>query len=295
MIIYYFNINFRCNSACTFCYSHNTGPGNKDRDITIKDFRSYLGDRGLSGKDRVIINGGEPLMHPGFMDLINFLLPIGCEVLIYTNGRLLDRFDLSALSQRFRFVIPIHGDEKCHDGITRTKGSLAQAIRGIESLDGLRCTCDLKVILNHQTVYQQAKFDSLLLTIGTLKYNGNLHLTHMAHTRNAMMNHIPPLAPLPTAERVSQVVQWAMDHKVKIKVFDTCISKAMASHDYAYHPYREGIRVFYKDFSQSREIYLKRKLNRQCTGCAFRYFCKSAVDEYHALTFENLDIHDGLE
>ena len=94
MDIHYFNITYTCNSNCIFCYSHNTiHSGNVHKEISYIDFTDYLTRKKVCSHDRVIINGGEPFLHTQIIDILKFLEGIKCEVLIYTNGRLLTKYD----------------------------------------------------------------------------------------------------------------------------------------------------------------------------------------------------------
>ena len=88
--IFYFNITYGCNSNCIFCYSHNTCHNNTSHnEMTADVFKKYIEERNVSEHDRIIINGGEPLLHTQIEEILHLLNSYNCEVLIYTNGRLL--------------------------------------------------------------------------------------------------------------------------------------------------------------------------------------------------------------
>ena len=88
--IFYFNITYGCNSNCIYCYSHNTYHNSVSyKEIELNEFLNYIDDNNISKKDRVIINGGEPLLYPYLKDLIYFAKH-ECnieDISITTNGQ----------------------------------------------------------------------------------------------------------------------------------------------------------------------------------------------------------------
>ena len=61
--VYYFNINYLCDNKCIFCYSHNTNNLKTESIITLKEIIKTINKYKISEKDRLILNGGEPLLH----------------------------------------------------------------------------------------------------------------------------------------------------------------------------------------------------------------------------------------
>lgn len=165
MDIHYFNITYTCNSNCIFCYSHNTiHSGNVHKEISYIDFTDYLTRKKVGSHDRVIINGGEPFLHTQIINILKFLVSIKCEVLIYTNGRLLTKYDFSFLNEKFRFVIPFHGYRELHDNITRVRGSYDEMYNGVEYLKNFKCKVDMKIVINNEMVMDEYIFYKSLIS-----------------------------------------------------------------------------------------------------------------------------------
>ena len=296
MNIYYFNITYGCNSNCIFCYSHNTVHISQNhRAITFTQFKSYMEEKKVSSMDRIIINGGEPLLHPELMTMLHYLDEKDCEVLIYTNGRLLSKFNFSFLDDKFRFVVPIHGDSALHDRITQVPGSFTETQSGIDSLYQSNCRCDLKIILNEYIIQFHEEFERLLGQLSKLNFRGCYHLTQMADTRLSRANGCMSISWNDSAPLVAEFVDWSLDRGINVKVFDTCIRKVQQLEQSLLQVIASPIRVFFKDQSQYREIYLSRAIDESCQSCEYRAKCKSAVDEYHALLFTPSGVYDDLE
>ncbi len=174
--IFYFNITYGCNSNCVFCYSHYN-------EISFGDFFDYLEQQQLAPDDRVIINGGEPFLHTEIDLILSELAGYDCEVLVYTNGRLLARHDLSALSKKYRFVVPIHGYETIHDFITGVNGSYQETLNGLRSLiETTKCLVDIKIIINNTMLSEDYTGKILIGSLSKVRFNHAVHITKMADT-----------------------------------------------------------------------------------------------------------------
>ena len=296
MNIYYFNITYGCNSNCVFCYSHNTiHTANNHRDLSFVEFKSYLDEKQVSVDDRVIINGGEPLLHPDLMNMLHYLNGKACEVLIYTNGRLLSHYDFSFLDDKLRFVVPIHGNTSLHDRITKIPGSLEETLSGIDSLYQSNCHCDLKIILNEYMIKDEWEYEILLNLLAKLRFHGGIHLTQMADTSISKANGCMSISWNAAAPLVAEFVDWALNLGINVSVFDTCIYKIKQLKEFPIVLSAPPIRVFFKDQTQYREINLSRAVDINCQNCSYCELCKSAVDEYHVLRFTQSAIYDDLE
>jgi organic radical activating enzyme len=78
-----------CNRDCEYCVIHNNNihpifdyDGHKK---LVEDFRD---ERGLL----IHIYGGEPLIHPDIINIVNFFIELECEVVILTNADFIEKF-----------------------------------------------------------------------------------------------------------------------------------------------------------------------------------------------------------
>ena len=293
MNIYYFNLTYTCNSDCVFCYSHNTlHSGNVFREITFQDFSEYIRERGVCETDRVIINGGEPLLHTQFLGIIDILKKLGCETLIYTNGRLLDRFNFGFLGPQFRFVIPIHGYKELHDQITRRVGSYDQMVLGIDHLQKYCCLVDVKIIMNNSMIRDDIEFGKTVQSIDKLNFNNAIQITKMADTIVSLKNGCESISLNAAAEYTSKLFDYYKGRAVVLKIFDTCIKKMKVT---AYNDNLFVLKVFFKDYAQEWDFRIKAPSNNCRNSCTMSRFCASAVDDYRVLEYKNGKFYKGLE
>ena len=283
MDIHYFNITYTCNSNCIFCYSHNTiHSGNVHKEISYIDFTDYLTRKKVCSHDRVIINGGEPFLHTQIIDILKFLDGIKCEVLIYTNGRLLTKYDFSFLNDKFRFVIPFHGYKELHDKITRVKGSYDEMYSGVEHLRKFECKVDMKIILNDEMVSDANMFEKSLKSLESFHYNNALHITKMADTKVSIRNRCRSITNEDAALYTAKTFYYFKDKVSCIKIFDTCISDIAISD---YNDEIASINVWFKDNIKESSVELNHR-NISCrNNCKYFQECVSAVGEYTVLEY----------
>ena len=125
------NITNKCNLACRHCYLQDAGKLEIDLDIFEKAVSQFETMGGL----KLMISGGEPLIHSRFWDLMEILPSYELRVVILSNGTLIDRRTARKLSRYVHEVqISIDGIHS-HD-ILRGKGSFDRSMKGISNVCG---------------------------------------------------------------------------------------------------------------------------------------------------------------
>jgi len=83
-----------CNRNCPYCFAEsrmdqsrkNSNSQKTDRNITKKNYLSYLDFLDNSKDKKLKLLGGEPTLHPRFIELVNIGLDRNFEITIFTNG-----------------------------------------------------------------------------------------------------------------------------------------------------------------------------------------------------------------
>lgn len=295
--IYYFNITYGCNSNCIFCYSHNTRHNNiSHNEIPFDVFKKYIEEKNVSEHDRIIINGGEPLLHTHIKEILYSLISYNCEVLIYTNGRLLNTISLDKFNHRFRFIVPIHGHMELHDSITGVEGSYYETVRGMRCFEkNVDCKLDLKVILNSGMVHSEELFTKTLMSFSNIYFNNAVHLTKMADTIISKRNNCVSIDNNITSKHMERFYLYFKKKANIIKIFDTCIKDLEVLKDKELYQKLEDFKVYFKDKNQESEIILGKPVLSCSCFCKKRDFCISAVGEYRVLELYKDKIYENLE
>lgn len=129
-----FEITYRCNHLCTFCY--NSPDGSKE--LTTPQIFDALRKISDFGVLYLTLTGGEPMVHKDFFKIAEEVTRLGMALRIYSNGYLLGdekNVDRIAALKPFEVEISLHGARaETHEALTRIKGSFDRTIRGIRLL-----------------------------------------------------------------------------------------------------------------------------------------------------------------
>lgn len=121
-------ITYRCNLSCKHCYLGAAKPVDMPLALVGKVMEEFREMQGL----RLLLSGGEPMMHPNFWELNNRLPEYPFRSALITNGSFISA--TSAHELRFQEIqVSLDGLEKGHEAL-RGRGSFSKALRGIHNL-----------------------------------------------------------------------------------------------------------------------------------------------------------------
>lgn len=132
----YLHLTERCNLHCSYCYFfavHNQL--NRSVDIPFALACEALQEAKEKGVTHVIVTGGEPLLHPRFLEILDCAKSLGFQVELLTNGTLVTR----ELARELREVCDLvtvsldSSDPSAHDE-HRGRGSHACAVAAVRFL-----------------------------------------------------------------------------------------------------------------------------------------------------------------
>ena len=164
-----------CNNRCLFCLDADTPA---DKILPPAELRLDI-DRGIDvrGAKRLVLSGGEPTLHPAFVELIAYGVSRGYErVQTITNGH---RFSDPAFLKRCldaglgEITFSLHGHTaELHDALTQTPGSFAKLVKGLARAvkDG-RPVVNIDVCLNQQNIAHLEQIVELGISLGIHEFD----------------------------------------------------------------------------------------------------------------------------
>lgn len=168
----YININSRCNCRCINCILKEDLREDVNV-LSVKDIESLIETVKETFDDQVQniveISGGEPTLHPSFMDIVKTLHAAKEEGLFYKISLLSnamtssDMSFCSALSQYIDDVVVTlyDTDPDTHDSFTRVPGSFAKKVKAIDNFLSLGVRVHIKILVikpSFQHLPQMADF-----------------------------------------------------------------------------------------------------------------------------------------
>ena len=129
-----FEITYRCNHLCTFCYNSPSG----DRELTTPQIFEALKKVADFGVLYLTLTGGEALCHKDFFKIAQEARRLGMALRIYSNGYLMsDRTVVKKIKELkpLEVEISIHGARaESHEALTRIKGSFQRTMTALGNL-----------------------------------------------------------------------------------------------------------------------------------------------------------------
>ena len=106
-------INNNCNLTCPYCFANEYVNKNGVKNITLEDFKTALTFIKTGDSTRIGLIGGEPLLHPEFKEILNILVKDNRvkEVVIFTNGILLDKYIMDILHPKVFLLVNANSPE----------------------------------------------------------------------------------------------------------------------------------------------------------------------------------------
>jgi MoaA/NifB/PqqE/SkfB family radical SAM enzyme len=167
-------LTFDCNDHCVFCLDAHAHDGEiRDR----ADVKAQILDGRRKGATRLILSGGEPTIHPNFVDFVRLGRLAGyTKIQTVTNGRLfsykefIDRAIEEGLSE---ITFSIHGpNAKVHDALVGTKGAFDEELQGLKNaLANGRPIVNIDIVINRANVRHLPEMLRMFTEMGVKEFD----------------------------------------------------------------------------------------------------------------------------
>lgn len=138
----YFNISYDCNNNCVFCAAGSKRSRANRKDLNASQISGALDKCNVGLGDVVVINGGEPTVHPEIISILEDASSRGAFIYLFSNGLKFSEMDFAysiAEAGVNRVAVPIYSYiPRIHDLLTRHKGSFEYTMKGIDNLFSIR-------------------------------------------------------------------------------------------------------------------------------------------------------------
>ncbi|MCA9715615.1 MAG: radical SAM protein [Myxococcales bacterium] len=167
-------LTYDCNDHCVFCLDAHAHNGtNRDRE----EIKKQILDGRRKGAERLILSGGEPTIHPNFVDFVRLGRMAGYpKIQTVTNGRMFSypRFLRASLDAGLdEITFSIHGpNAKVHDALVGSKGAFEQELRGLQqALDDGRPIINIDICVNRGNVKHLPEMLRKFTAMGVREYD----------------------------------------------------------------------------------------------------------------------------
>ncbi|HTJ84870.1 MAG TPA: radical SAM protein [Polyangiaceae bacterium] len=148
-------LSYDCNNRCTFCLDSNAHDGTM-RDTT--EIKVQIVEGRKRGATRLILSGGEPTMHPNFLDFVALGKRAGYpKVQTVTNGRMFkypEFLERAAKNGLDEITFSLHGHTaKLHDMLVGVPGAFEEESAGLRAaLASAKFIVNVDIVINKRNV-----------------------------------------------------------------------------------------------------------------------------------------------
>ena len=195
-------VHSACNCRCVMC---DIWKANADkREISASDLERHVDAIRALRVQRVMLTGGEPLLHRNLWALCRQLHALRIRITLVTTGLLIEPHASEIAGSVDTVVVSLDGDRDTHDAIRRVKGGFDRIARGVMALHAELPTPRLIA----RCVLQRGNFAALHQTIAAALAMGFDEISFLgADVSSPAFNRATPWAP----ERVAEVSVAAND------------------------------------------------------------------------------------
>lgn len=185
-------LSFDCNNHCTFCLDANAHDGTMRSSMDIK---VQIIEGRKRGASRLILSGGEPTMHPNFLDFVKLGKRAGYpKVQTVTNGRM---FQYPAFLEAAKqngldeITFSLHGHTpKLHDALVGTPGAFAEETAGLKAaLASGGFIVNIDIVINKQNVRHLPEMLELFIGWGVKEFD-LLHIIPFGNAWTEARDHL---------------------------------------------------------------------------------------------------------
>ncbi|RLB47349.1 MAG: hypothetical protein DRJ42_25570 [Deltaproteobacteria bacterium] len=167
-------LTYECNDRCIFCLDSDTHDGEM-RDP--EEVKAQILDGRRKGATRLILSGGEPTIHPRFVDFVKLGRLAGyAKVQTVTNGRMFRyrEFIIRAIDAGLgEITFSIHGpNARIHDALVGVKGAFDEEVEGLRhALADGRVIVNIDVCVNRGNVKVLPEIIETFVAMGVREYD----------------------------------------------------------------------------------------------------------------------------
>jgi MoaA/NifB/PqqE/SkfB family radical SAM enzyme len=148
----------RCNCRCLMC---DIWRDTRRAELTAADVERWLPGWRELGVERVVLSGGEALLHSHLWDLCGRLREAGIGITLLTTGLLLARDALALVRVCDDVVVSLDGPREVHDRVRNLPGTYGKLAAGVAAVR----TADPAVALSGRCTVQRANHRELRATV----------------------------------------------------------------------------------------------------------------------------------
>jgi len=142
------HITLRCNLKCVHCYIGEK----KQIDLPLNIIKKFIPEFYQLQGLRILVSGGEPLLHPQFKEIIEYISQFPLRIMLLTNGTLITPKIAEFLKNHvYEIQISIDGIES-HNEFRADKNAYNKAINAIQMLKNKGISIEVATMIHKKNI-----------------------------------------------------------------------------------------------------------------------------------------------
>ena len=167
----------RCNCRCVMCDIWRSGA--KD-EIAVDKVAAWITEWRDLGVERVVLSGGEPLLHSRLGSLCDLLVDSGMGITLLSTGLLLRRDAELVVQHCDQVVVSLDGPRAVHDEIRNLPRAFAKLAEGVAHWPRRRRRRDVRCAVSARCTVQRRNHRHLRATVAAARELGVAQLSFLA-------------------------------------------------------------------------------------------------------------------
>lgn len=163
----------RCNCRCLMC---DIWKGTTKAELGVDDVAKWVDGWRALGVQRVVLSGGEALMHSNLWQLCDVLREAGISISLLSTGLLLSRDALELVQRCDDVVVSLDGPRESHDAIRNVPRAFERLSEGVRAVKN----ADARVRVSARCTVQRANHLALRATVAAAHEIGLDHISFLA-------------------------------------------------------------------------------------------------------------------
>ena len=184
-------LTYRCDLACPHCLV-GTNLYRNDGELNFSEWARLLAELDHIGARKVLLTGGEPLLHGDVVRLVGFVSGMGIPVDLNSNLQRMSPALMRELHQAglTEISVSLEGPEQIHDRMHGKRGAFSQTIQAIAWAAALGIQVDASCCLTVDNVNHIDKLLGLVATLPIQSFTIS-RLFPIGHGRHSQHKGIP--------------------------------------------------------------------------------------------------------
>lgn len=175
------HITTRCNLRCAHCFHGDT----EDADLSIEQIKQVLDEFERLQGIRLLVSGGEPLMHPKFWEINELFDDYSFRTIILSNGTLFTDRSIAARLRAHEVQVSLDGVGSSHDTL-RGPGSYDRALGGLGALAGAGIDISIATMVHAANLGDFDELESVVMGVGAKEWSIDVPAYAGRWAQNAM-------------------------------------------------------------------------------------------------------------